>query len=235
MNKKISNRDIEKLYENGQDAFLASVAKDAKKFGVKYGDFPYDAQSKFDAACEAAVRTWLEVNMNEATEQLDEADFSAQIITDYIWGRKGNTLGDKIINLLFKAGPDGTPAISAATIIKRLKNAGYSDKQIDLIRDVATQSMHAAIEQVRSSKKLSPDDVAVNKDSFGVYQFRFHSVSDSDIKEAMVKAEKLMHMKLQKLQKELSLNESKSIKSFEEYLTEGFAKKTPEDQLKGLY
>lgn len=75
---KLSNRDIEKLYENAQDAFWASVAKDAKKFGVKYGDFPYDAQSKFDAACEAAVRTWLETNMNEATE------FNSDTISDTI-------------------------------------------------------------------------------------------------------------------------------------------------------
>ena len=78
MNKKISNRDIERLYEDGQDAFWASVANGAKKFGIKYGDFPPDAQRKFDAACEAAVRTWLEVNMNEATE------FNSDTISDTI-------------------------------------------------------------------------------------------------------------------------------------------------------
>lgn len=137
--------------------------------------------------------------------ELSEADLTAQVITDYIWGRKGATIGDKVLNLLFKAGPDGAPATRASTITSRLKNAGYTDKQVGIIRDVATQSMKAAIDQVKTAKKLIGDVVTTNQDSFGVYQFRHMLVDNKDIKEAMITAEKLMHMKIQKLQKELTV------------------------------
>lgn len=218
--RKPSNNDMENIAEDAETAFWAVVAKAGKKYGATSGDMDPGAAFKFEHECMAAVKIWFEYNLNESTQtdtttdsiksfaafiELSEADLTAQVITDYIWGRKGATIGDKVLNLLFKAGPDGAPATRASAIAARLKNAGYTDKQVGIIRDVATQSMKAAIDQVKTAKKLIGDVVTTNQDSFGVYQFRHILVDNKDIKEAMVNAEKLMHLKIQKLQKELTI------------------------------
>jgi len=66
---RASIRDIHRLAEDGQEAFWSEVAKGAKKFGIKNGDFPMDVAHKFDAACREAVGLWLEYNsLDESTD-----------------------------------------------------------------------------------------------------------------------------------------------------------------------
>jgi len=84
---KITGNDIYRMTYNAQAAFWASVAKDAKKFGITTGDLDASATHKFDDASYKVILDWTNANkLNEST-QVDTTTDPIKSFEDYLGGK----------------------------------------------------------------------------------------------------------------------------------------------------
>ena len=143
-------------------------------------------------------------------KQLNEAiTADKQKFLDVLYRKSaGKNINDRIglwiWNTLVVVNDEITPQ-STQMVKKYLKSLGYSDTQINDIRDIFTQTTKAVIDQMqrKHGKEVIPDKfVAAGNDWFGVYTL-YLNIPEEYHKEYKTMVKKVFTMKVDKAPEEL--------------------------------